>query len=300
MPLINILLAAVIIAAGTLLGIGFNKRNQKTLHDLVSEIHTDTISHKQSKTREPTLQRLVRTTGWRVTEEQLGVIIVMIALFVVGILSLTLHSIILGAPIGLGLTVGGVFMLARSATLRRQRNIEKQLVGALTTIHSMLASGRPLDEAMERAGSRTKQPLRGELELVGKLWRAGTPIEQAIQEAAERLDNSEFKIFATAVTLQMKQGGDIVRLLIKIIEDVSGRISIRAKMRSQISEAKLVKLLVGAFPALIILMFATTDPTQITALTHGTGIIISLAAGILWVLGVGLSSLMVGRVEKQL
>ena len=299
MSAVSVLASIAVIVAGCLITAGLTTRRHSKLSGLVEMLERDSNDTTSSRGI-GRLEKIIRKTGWNLTAQQLGILLIGASVAIMLFASVTIHSIVIAVLIAVVLPVAAVHWMAGYTAERRQRNIERQLVPALTTMLGMLTAGRQIDEALDRASARAKSPLKGELELIVKIYRTGIPIDEAILRAADRLGNTEFRFFAIAVRLQAQKGGDITTLIAKVIAEVVGRIELKATRKAKIAEAKMAKKLVAGFPAFILVFFFLAEPAQIMALTHGVGILMAIAAAILWVLGVGVAGALVNRVERAL
>lgn len=216
------------------------------------------------------------------------------------LLTLTLHSVILALALAAAFPPLGVWWYRRFASARHEAAISKQLIPAMTAILSTLVAGRQIDEALSAAASRTSAPLSTELDMVVRNYREGVPLEKALGEASTHLNNPEFAFFVQAVELHASRGGDLASVLAKIITDITSRIEMHADMRAKLQENKITKYILGAFPAVVIGMFAIGAPAQIQGLTHGTGLIFSAIAGVLWAIGIMLANFLFHRVEHSI
>ncbi len=226
--------------------------------------------------------------------------IVASCLVLFALLLLTLHSMVIALPLAIAFPPVGIWWFKRFTAARHEASISKQLIPAMTTILSTLVAGRQIDEALSAAAGRTSAPLSTELDMVVRNYREGVPLEKALGRAASALDNPEFSFFAQAVELHASRGGDLASVLAKIIADITSRIEMHADMRAKLQENKITKYILGAFPAVVIGMFAVGAPAQIQGLTHGTGLIFAGIAAALWAIGIMLANFLFYRVERSI
>lgn len=216
------------------------------------------------------------------------------------LLTLTLHSTVIALPLAIVFPPVAIWWFRRFQAARHEAAVSKQLIPAFTTILSTLAAGRQIDEALSAAAERSSAPLSTELNMVVRNYREGVPLERALGKAATNLDNPEFSFFTQAVELHAAKGGNLATVLAKIITDITSRIEMRADMRAKLQENKITKYILGAFPAVVIGMFALGAPAQIQGLIHGTGLIFAGIAGVLWAAGIAIANFLFHRVERSI
>ncbi|MBY0113965.1 MAG: type II secretion system F family protein [Phycisphaerales bacterium] len=180
-------------------------------------------------------------------------------------------------------------MYVESAWRKRRALIDSQLPQAVAQMASSVASGMTLPQALERLADRADMPIRTEFRIMNNQWRAGSDLPSTIEEAKRRLALPNFNLFASALLVNQKMGGNVVQTLESLARSLESIDRMRREVYAATSEGRMnIKVLVLApfimlglsyiiVPDGVKLMF-TTDTGWIAV-----GLAVALtAAGALW------------------
>lgn len=217
-----------------------------------------------------------------------------IAMFYLGLcVVMILNVLFFPAPV-----VGAVFVVVlffapriyvENAWRKRRALIDSQLPQAVQQMASSVASGMTLPQALERLADRADMPIRTEFRIMNNQWRAGSDLPATIEEAKRRLALPNFNLFASALLVNQRMGGNVVETLESLARSLETIDRMRREVHAATSEGRMnIKVLVLApfimlglsyiiVPDGVRLMFTTT--TGWIAL----GLAITLTAlGALW------------------
>lgn len=213
------------------------------------------------------------------------------------IITLGGHLGALGVVLAPLIVAGGAWFAVRLFQARRTIKIERQLIRALVILSSMLtAAGTTISRAIGEAAQRTPAPLGPELQHVADRVAANANLGDALREVGGRINSPEWQLLTTAVILQEKHGGDLPKMIKKVVDTMSARVQNRGEARSLLAEAQMAKLfLTAATPAMIGLL-ALFDPQQVHEL-FSTDLWMLGVSALLWLCGAAVTSWMVRSIE---
>jgi tight adherence protein B len=103
--------------------------------------------------------------------------------------------------------------IAANAWTKRKRVINGQLPGAVRQLSSSVGSGLSLAQAFERMSLRAPAPIRTEFYVISNYWKMGSDFATSIEEAKRRLELQSFTLFASAVVVNQRMGGNVTATL---------------------------------------------------------------------------------------
>lgn len=217
-----------------------------------------------------------------------------IALFYIGLaVMMVLNVLFFPAP-----AVGAVFvvllffvprMYVENAWRKRRLLIDSQLPQAVQQMASSVASGMTLPQALERLADRADMPIRTEFRIMNNQWRAGSDLPSTIEEAKRRLSLPNFNLFASALLVNQKMGGNVVETLESLARSLESIDHMRREVYAATSEGRMnIKVLVLApFIMLGLSYIIVPDGVRLMFTTTTGWVAVGLAAtltalGALW------------------
>lgn len=217
-----------------------------------------------------------------------------IALFYIGLaVVLALNVLFFPAPLVGAFFVVVLFFVPRyyveSAWRKRRALIDSQLPQAVQQMASSVASGMTLPQALERLADRADMPIRTEFRIMNNQWRAGSDLPSTIEEAKRRLALPNFNLFASALLVNQKMGGNVVETLESLARSLESIDRMRREVFAATSEGRMnIKVLVLApFIMLGLSYIIVPDGVKLMFTTNEGWIAVGLAAtltalGALW------------------
>ncbi len=203
---------------------------------------------------------------------------------------LVLLESLLGAAIGM--VLGAVLPIVYLCVIRwwRLRAMQKVLPQALQAVADSVRSGQTLAETMDLVSKEIKGPLGDEFRYgYSQLELGHTPIA-VMNRMVRRIPLAEFRIFATAVVVHRRAGGNLSLLTERMSHAARDRQDVRGHMMAVTSGSRLsaVGMVAGSIIAVGLITWLEPDYIQ-PFLTHRSGPYLIAAAiglqlvGILWV-----------------
>jgi len=181
---------------------------------------------------------------------------------------------------------------------RRRQRLYIQFPDCLSMIVRSVRAGVPLTEAIRIVAKESPAPSSEEFGRVAGDLSIGTPISDALKGMAERNEITEFRFFATALTLQSQTGGRLGETLDNLGGIVRKRMALKARGRALASEARTTALILGCLPLLAAFALYFLNPSYVNILfTDPTGRMILACAATM--LGIG-AFIMRAIIEKAL
>ena len=227
--------------------------------------------------------------------------IVLLLVFVAARIIAGLASGIVGSPGWMLLPavwiLGSRTVFTMMADRHRQR-LYHQFPDCLSMIVRSVRAGVPLTEALRIVAKESPAPSSEEFGRVAGDLSIGTSISDALKNLADRNEITEFRFFATALTLQSQTGGRLGETLDNLGGIVRKRMALKARGRALASEARTTALILGCLPLLAAVALYFLNPTYVNILfTDPSGRMILACAATM--LGIG-AFIMRAIIEKAL
>jgi tight adherence protein B len=144
---------------------------------------------------------------------------------------------------------------------KRRKMLNDQLPKAVMQLSSGVASGMSLVQAIERIAERGEEPIRTEFRIIANYWNMGADFTSTIEEAKRRLDLQDFTLFASALVINQKMGGNVVKTLERLALSLESVDRMRKEVYAATSEGR-TNIKVLAVAPFIMLGFTTVIDAQ--------------------------------------
>lgn len=173
---------------------------------------------------------------------------------------------------------------------RRVRRIRKDLPAMLELFADAARTGLSLEAATQLASSETKGPLHDELQWCATQLELGHAPQRVMQRLARRIPIPEFRIFATAVLIHRRTGGDLAQLAERLARSTRERTEFRGHLKAVTAGSRLsvLGLTLGVFAAVTVLGLTRPEYIQQFFIHPRGSTLVMVAAGLqavglLWV-----------------
>jgi tight adherence protein B len=139
----------------------------------------------------------------------------------------------------------------RGRVVRRQRMLEDQLDGALTSISTAVRSGFSFLQAVQLTVPQLQWPLREEFELALEETQLGVTIEDALESMAKRARSYEVDVVINAVMVNRSVGGDLGEILSNVARTIRDRREMRGHIMSITAQQRMSAVFVAAVPVVM-------------------------------------------------
>ncbi len=172
---------------------------------------------------------------------------------------------------------------------KRRKLIDQQLPACVIQMAQSVAAGMTLAQAVERLAERGEDPIKTEFRVMSNFWKHGADFTSTIDEAKRRLGLPNFNLFASALAVNLRMGGNIVETLERLGRSVQGIEKMKAEVYAATSEGRTNLKVIGACPLIMFGFSALMDYKAVWltlttplgwALLGVAGALV--AAGLLW------------------
>jgi tight adherence protein B len=215
------------------------------------------------KPKKPTLrnrcERLRSDAGWRAPAQSviLGVVGLAILAFVVTCVSG--GGVFLGAAIATAIVVSFWVYTGRCIT-KRAAMFERQFLDALSVAARALRAGHPLVGAFQLVSEEVGEPLGSVFSQICQQQALGLDLKDSIRKVAETTHNTELKLFATAVAIQLRSGGNLADLMDSLGVVIRARMRLNQRVRVITAQTQFSKNVLIALPIVLFFLLNHISP----------------------------------------
>ncbi len=131
---------------------------------------------------------------------------------------------------------------------KRRKLIDQQLPACVIQMAQSVGAGMTLAQAVDRLAERSDEPIRTEFRVMSNFWKHGADFTLTIDEAKRRLALPNFNLFASALLVNLKMGGNVVETLERLGHSISGIERMKEEVYAATSEGRTNLKVIGACP----------------------------------------------------
>ncbi len=143
---------------------------------------------------------------------------------------------------------------AQHLIIKRSNLFERQLVDALGVAARALRAGHPLVGAFQLIAEEIGEPLGKIFRQIYQQQAFGNDLRESIRSAARTHRNTEFKLFATAVSVQLQSGGNLADLMDSLASVVRARIRLNKRIRVLTAQTQFSKTVLISMPIIMFIL----------------------------------------------
>jgi tight adherence protein B len=214
-------------------------------------------SESFEKEQKPTVQEKInmwlQDTGWNISFSRLILLvtILLLASFMVG------YGVMGNLWVGICAAFAAFFIFiqyTQSLITKRENLFERQLVDALGVAARALRAGHPLVGAFQLIAEEISDPLGTIFGQIYQQQAFGSDLKESILAASRSTRNTEFKLFATAVSVQLNSGGNLADLMDSLASVVRARIRLNKRIRVLTAQTQFSKMILIGMPFLMFIL----------------------------------------------
>ncbi|HUH83352.1 MAG TPA: type II secretion system F family protein, partial [Stellaceae bacterium] len=159
------------------------------------------------------LRERLHRTGKKISLGTYGIICLVVALGIAGLVMFMGNSPFIAAPIG---ALGGIWLphlVVGFLANRRANAFGKHFPEAIGLMVRGLKSGLPVTETFVIVGNEVLDPVGSEFRQISDQIRLGNPPETALWDAAKRIGTAELKFLVVTLSIQRETGGNLAETL---------------------------------------------------------------------------------------
>jgi tight adherence protein B len=161
---------------------------------------------------------------------------------------------------GIGLPV--LYLVRRK--LRRLRQFETQLPGALDLLVRSLRVGHPFNAALAVVAQEMPDPLGSEFGLAVDEVTYGLALDEALEHLNERIDLPDLRYLTIAVQIQHGTGGNLAEVLNGLAKVIRDRFHMFSKIRAITAEGRWSSWFLSLFPIVMLAGVQAVKPDYYT------------------------------------
>jgi tight adherence protein B len=245
----------------TRLGIVKKETDESHTLRLWRERHQESSDDKESEklTLQERLERLKSAAGWNMSAH-----IVIIGVALASISSLIIVYFLGGSGmLGVGVSIAIIISFSsytKWCISKREALFERQLLDGLGVAARSLRAGHPLLGAFQLISEEINEPIGDIFSQICHEQMLGLDLSESILKAARTSYNSELKLFATAVAIQLRSGGNLADLMDSLANVIRARMKIKRRVRVLTSATQLSKRILIALPILLFFYLSIITP----------------------------------------
>ncbi len=230
------------------------------------------------------LERLRVDAGWKAPASVVLLSIACIAAAACAVVILAGYGWMLGATIAVGILV--VFRIVTAKRITRRIDVfERQFVESLGIAARALRAGHPLVGAFQSISTEIGEPVGPLFGEICQEQALGLDLRDSIRRVADTARNTDLKLFATAVSIQMTSGGNLA----DVMDSLSGVMRMRMRMNRRIrvltASTRMNRNTLLAVPILLFAFLNISSPEYVGVMYTtplGRVLLIATVAGMLF------------------
>ena len=182
-----------------------------------------------------------------------------------GALAVFLPLLAIGLPVWLAASLAPVAGVAapliglKIMRLRYLRALEAQLPEAIDTLVRSLRAGHPVSASL-RLVRNLPAPIGEAFAIVSDEVTYGLDLETAMRNMQVRIDQQDVALLVSAVSLQVRTGGNLAELLERLSQVIRERGRMRLKARALSAEARFSAIALSVLPILLFTLLQFVAP----------------------------------------
>ena len=193
-----------------------------------------------------------------------------------------LHNPVAAVGGALLLGLGGPIFFLKFKAGAREKALSLQLPQALEVMVRSLEAGHPIPTAISLVGRELPDPIGSEFGMAADEIAYGATLEQAIARVADRCRHADIDLFAAAIRLQEKAGGNLTGLLKMLAHTVRERQKMRLKIRAASSEGRMSALILTSAPIACFIFINVANHHYYADVLHTRFIQFGLGGLVVW------------------
>lgn len=188
--------------------------------------------------------------------------------------------------------VGAAMSFALIIEIRRRRmaKFEANFPDAIDILSRAVRAGESLEQSVELVAGAVTEPVRGEFRRCSKHLEMGLSISATMESFAERLDQSDVRIFSSTVAIHREGGGNLAESMDRLARLIRDRLDYRRQMKSASSAGRFSVMVIFLLAPLLLAYLFIFKPEYGLGLWNdpiGRGMLmlsfVGQIAGLIWV-----------------
>jgi len=192
-----------------------------------------------------------------------GVVGVLLATRVSGLVTFTIAALVLGAVFAL---LPLLYVLQKRN--RRIASFESQFPEALDFMARSMRAGHAFTVSLEMLSRESPDPMGMEFRRLFNEQNLGAPLSAAFQHMADRMPLTDLRFFISTVLLQKETGGNLAEILSKLAAVIRERFKLKGQVRAASAHGRLTAVILGILPVVLALALLIIAPGYLQSMMH--------------------------------
>jgi len=166
---------------------------------------------------------------------------------------------------------------------KRTSHFERSLIDALELCARSLRAGHPLLGSFQLISEEIPAPVGDLFGRVCQQQDLGLAMEESLRAIANETPSDDLKLFATSVVIQMRSGGNLADMMMRLANVIRERNRLQRRIRVLTSQTQFSKRVLLALPFLVFILLNLMNPTYMQPLydtSAGQAIMVASASGL--------------------
>jgi tight adherence protein B len=168
-------------------------------------------------------------------------------------------NLIVGLSSAAGVVLAAV-MIVRMRAASLEALFEQQFLDALGLATRSLRAGYSLPAPFRLIVEEMDPPVTKVFAELCQQTELGVGLEDAMRRAAEMTPSPDFRLFASAMVIQIRSGGNVADLMERLMTVIRSRIKIHRKVRVLTAQTQFSKWILVALPFFLFLLLNIISP----------------------------------------
>ncbi|HYE62910.1 MAG TPA: type II secretion system F family protein [Phycisphaerales bacterium] len=196
------------------------------------------------------------------------------------------QSVVVAAGACMAVVVGGWWYLGARVD-KREALFEHQFVDAMGLAARSLRAGHPLLGAFQLISDELADPVKTLFSSICQQHTMGLKLEEAIERVAATTPNKDVQLFATAVTIQLRSGGNLADVMERLASVIRDRVRIGRRIKVLTAQTQFSKRVLIALPIILFVVLNVINQEYMKPLIkEPVGQLMLAIAGVNMILGV--------------
>jgi len=236
------------------------------------------------------LELLRASAGWKSPAHVVILAVVGLAVLLLAASLVIGYDLWLGSAAAAGVIIA-FWIMTKRRIAARVALFERQLVDALGIAARALRAGHPLSGSFQLVSEEIEEPVGRIFGEICQEQALGIDLRESLQRVASANEDSDLKLFATAVGIQLKTGGNLAELMDTLAGVMRVRTQLHRRVRVLTAQAHMSKQILIGLPIFMFVLMNFLAPEYMQDLYTtwlGRMMLAITAANILigsWVMG---------------
>jgi tight adherence protein B len=232
---------------------------------LEDRVATTTVLKGRRKSLSERFEELRTAAGWEIPASSILATLASVVFFSLGGSYLFTKSLLPGAGVAAAIVLAFWFYL-NHAIGKRVAVFERQFVDALDLAARSLRAGHPLLGAFRLISEEIAAPVSTVFGEVCQQQALGVSLDHALKNVAAKSWSSDMKLFATAVIIQLRSGGNLAQMMDRLAFVIRDRMRLSRRVRVLTAQTQFSKRVLISLPLVLFFLLNVLNPEYMRAL----------------------------------